>query len=128
MKKPSVLPYVLALLRNAAILEILILIVVFAIGHFAKWSSYNTYGNFMFLIGILVLVVAGFGVGGGVRQGLWASPQFLTLQKIVTQEDIDNAANGVTGFFQTYAFSLCVGSAALIAILLGILITTLYPA
>jgi hypothetical protein len=129
MKNTNVLPYILRLLRNAAILEVVILIIVAVIGYLAKFNSYATYGNFMFLAGILVLIVAGLSASGGVRQGIWANSMFLSLQRIVVQDDLSDAnSEGVPGFFRTWGFPLFVALAALITILLGILITTIYPA
>ncbi|HEX7434993.1 MAG TPA: hypothetical protein VF326_15185 [Anaerolineaceae bacterium] len=129
MKKTTILPYILRLLRNSAILEGVILIIVGVVGYVAKFSSYAIYGNFMFLAGILVLIVAGLSASGGVRQGVWANSMFLSLQRIVVQDDLSDAnAEGVPGFFRTWGFSLFVALAALITILLGVLITTIYPA
>ena len=128
MKKTSVFPYILRLLRNTVILEVAILIIIGVIGYLAKFN-YNTLGNFMFLCGILVLIVAGLSASGGVRQGMWANSMFLSLQRIVTQEDYaDVNSEGVAGFFRAWGFPMFVALAALITIFLGILLSSIYPA
>ena len=127
MNRPSIIPYILRLLRNMVILEVLILIILAIIGYLAKFS-YNTLGNFMFLAGILVLIVAGLSASGGVRQGVWANSMFLSLQRIVSQDDLnDSNGEGIPGFFRTWGFPIYVALAALITILLGVLLTNIYP-
>ena len=129
MNKINILPYVLRLLRNAILIDILVLIIVAIAGYFLKFTGLNMVGNFLFLAGILVLIVAGLGASGGVRQGLWSSSPFLSLQRIVTQKEYDDPnSEGVVGFFRVWGFSLSWATAALVIILLGILITTFYPA
>jgi hypothetical protein len=129
MQKNSVLPYILRLLRNSILLEILILIIIGAVGYFAKFPNYNTYGNFSFLVGILVLIVAGLSASGGVRQGMWGNSMFLSLQRIIVQTELDDPnAEGVAGFFRAWGFPIFVALSGFSTILLGIVIQTLYPA
>ncbi len=124
MKNCKTLISISSILSYAVLLELVVMGIA-AFNHFVLGTPLRGLGNFFFILGIVILFVAGLSVGG-VRRNFGILPLFLPLQKILTQWDYDGM-DGTARILIQNAFSLYVGLAGLATFLLGILINVSYP-
>jgi hypothetical protein len=87
-----------------------------------------TYGNFLFIAGLLLVIVGGFLVGG-VRQMPMGQGAFIKMQSIGTEAELDNSAHsrlvGLAGFLHTYRATISLVLAGLVILVLGASIQSL---
>lgn len=129
---PTPGPFIKKILLRAALYELILFLIIGGIAIWQKWFAspieYEWFGNSFFITGILILIFAGFTVGG-TRQMPMGQGAFIAMQSIGTESDGNPGARahlwGFVGFLKAYTTTLSLAVAGIVAILLGVLFQTL---
>jgi len=132
MTYPKPGPFIKIILLRAALYELIVFLIIGGIAVWAKWFTtpiqYEWFGNFFFIAGILVLILAGFTVSS-VRQMPQGQGAFIAMQTIGTVSDGNPEARarlwGFTGFLKANVTTISLALAGITAILIGVIFQTL---
>jgi len=127
MTYPTPGPFIKRILLRAALYELVVVLVIGAIGYWQKWFStpihYEWFGNAFFIAGIFVLIFAGFTVSG-VRQMPQGQGAFIAMQSINTEADGNPGARanlwGFVGFLQTNFTTISLALTGIVTFLCGV--------
>jgi len=129
---PTPGPFIKKILLRTALYELIVFLIIGGIGIWGKWFTspiqYEWFGNFFFIAGILILILAGFTVAS-VRQMPQGQGAFIAMQTIGTVSDGNPEARarlwGFTGFLKANVTTISLALAGILSILLGVLFQTL---
>lgn len=130
MQQKEIRTIIIGILRNALIAFLLAIGGLLAASYFLKWylegaAAWARYGNSLFFVGLALLIVGGFLVGG-VRQMPMGQGAFIRMQSIGTEAELDNSARsrfiGLAAFLHTYRVTISLALAGLVIVLMGIII------
>jgi hypothetical protein len=120
---------ILRVLRNALFCFLFILAALVVMSYLGKWyqqpDAWMRYGNFLFVAGIVCMILGGFLVGG-VRQMPMGQGAFIQLQVTGTESDLQNEAKarlfGLAGMIKSYAVTISLFLAGITALIVGVVI------
>jgi hypothetical protein len=129
MTYPTPGPFIKKILLRAALNELIVFLIVGALAVWQKWFTtpihYEWFGNFFFIAGILVLILAGFTVSS-VRQMPMGQGAFIAMQTIHTESDGNPGARarlwGFTGFLMANVTTISLALAGIASILFGVIL------
>jgi hypothetical protein len=118
------------ILRNAALLETAVLLVISLLSRLAGWNN-SGYSFVLFFVGVFILIMAGLSFSGSRRSGFFglgtnrfaipsAEPIIQLMQRNLPYELPDRAWLGLAGFLHTYASPISIALAGICTIFIGI--------